>query len=117
MVTLYRRISPIGQRFINTVTLRFLALQLFLLAVIVGIIWTYVAGNAVAAAGNQAVKASTAILRIGKHAHYLRLVFEATEGNVQKASVSLSGANAIKVDFQSPISFRVPGRDAAKTSV
>jgi len=36
---------------------------------------------------------------------------------VQKASVSLSGADSIKVDFQSPISFRVPQRDAPKTFV
>ena len=112
--------SPTGQGFVNTVSLIYLALQLFLLAGPVGpagIVQTYAADKALAAAGNRAVKASTATLRVGKHTHYLRLVFETTESFVQKASVSLSGANAIKVDFQSPISFRVPGRDAPKTFV
>src|SRR5208283_5030378 len=107
MVTIYRRMSPVGQGFVNVVSVIFLALHLFLLAGSVGL-----AGIALAAPGNQAVKASTATLRVGKHAHYIRLVFETSESYVQKASVSLSGANAINVDFQSPISFRVPGRDA-----
>ncbi len=106
-----------GQRFANTVTLLFVALQLFLLTWPAGVMKTYAADKALAAAGNRAVKASTATLRVGKHAHYLRLVFETTERFVQKASVSLSGANACKVDFQSPISLRVPGRDAPKTFV
>ena len=109
--------SPIGQGFINTVSLISLALQLFLLAWPAGVVKTYAADKALAAAGNRAVKASTATLRVGKHTHYIRLVFETTESLVQKASVSLSGANAIKIDFQSPISFSVPGRDAPKTFV
>ncbi len=105
--------SPNRRWFVNTVSLIFLAVQLFLLAGPAGIVRTYAADNA----GNRAVKASTATLRVGKHTHYLRLVFETTESFVQKASVSLSGANAIKIDFQSPISFRVPGRYAPKTFV
>ena len=116
MLTIYGRLSQAGQRYINTVSLVLLALQLLLFAGPAGIVRTYAADKAVAA-GRQAVKESTAILRVGKHTHFLRLVFETTEGNVQKASVSLSGANAIKVDFQSPISFSVPGRDAPKTLV
>src|SRR5208283_983616 len=117
MVTLHRRKSLIGQGFVKTVSLISLALQLFLFAGPAGIVQTYAADNARVADGNQAVKASTAILRVGKHARYLRLVFETSENNVQKASVSLSGANAIKVDFQSPVSFSVPGKDAPKTFV
>jgi N-acetylmuramoyl-L-alanine amidase len=109
--------SLIGQGFVNTVSIVSLALQLFLLAGPAGIDRTYAADNARGAGGNQAVKESTATLRVGKHTHYLRLVFETTESNVQKASVSLSGADSIKVDFQSPISFRVPQRDAPKTFV
>ncbi len=112
--------SPIGQGFVSTVSIISLALQLFLLPGLVGpagLVQAYAADKALAASGNQAVKVSTATLRVGKHTHYIRLVFETTESFVQKASVSLSGANAIKVDFQSPISFRVPGRDAPKTFV
>lgn len=117
MLTFYRRVSPVGQGFANTVLLIFIALQFFLLTGPSGVRNTYAAENALAAAGSRAVKASTATLRVGKHTHYLRLVFETSESFVQKASVSLSGASAIKVDFQSPISFRVPGRDAPKTFV
>ncbi len=104
--------SPIGQGLVNIVSLIFIALHFFMLAGPAGL-----AGNALAASGNQAVKASTATLRVGKHTHYIRLVFETKESYVQKASVSLSGANAINVDFQSPISFRVPGRDAPKSFI
>ncbi len=105
--------SPIGQRFVNTVSLISLALQLFLFAGPAGIVRAYATDNA----GDHSVRASTATLRVGKHTRYLRLVFETPESYVQKASVSLSGANAIKIDFQSPISFRVPVRDAPKTFI
>jgi len=112
--------SPGGQGFVKTVSLLSLVFQLFLLVGpvgLAGIVQAYAADNAQAAAGNQAVRESTATLRVGKHTHYLRLVFETTESFVQKASVSLIGANAIKVDFQSPISFRVPVRYAPRTFV
>ena len=108
--------SPAGQGFVPAVSLISFALLFLLFAGTVGpagIVQAYAADNAV----NQAVKASTATLRVGKHTHYLRLVFETTDSFVQKASVSLSGANAIKIDFQSPISFRVPRRGAPKTFI
>ncbi|MGD0283628.1 MAG: N-acetylmuramoyl-L-alanine amidase [Dissulfurispiraceae bacterium] len=101
----------------NTVSLISLALQLFLFCGPAGTALTYAADNAGTFAGNQTARASTATLRVGKHASYLRLVFETPESYVEKASVSLSGANGIKVDFQSPISFMVPRKDAPKTFI
>ncbi len=101
----------------NTVSLISLALQLFLLCGPAGTGLTYAADNAGTFARNQIARASTATLRVGKHATYLRLVFETPESYVEKVSVSLSGANGIKVDFQSPISFMVPRKDAPKTFI
>ncbi|HXW69577.1 MAG TPA: N-acetylmuramoyl-L-alanine amidase [Dissulfurispiraceae bacterium] len=114
MVTPYRNLSPIRLGFAYTVSLISLALQLFLMA---GVVRAFAADNASAVSGDQAVHASAATLRVGKHARYFRLVFDTAESYVQKASVKLSGANAIKIDFQSPVSFSVPGRDAPKTFV
>jgi|SRR5208282_5958772 len=114
MVALYRDLSPVRQGFIHIVSLISLVLQLFLPA---GIFQTFAADNALAVSGNLSVKGPAATLRVGKHARYFRLVFDTAESYVQKASVERSGANAIKIDFQSPVSFTVPGRDAPKTFV
>lgn len=98
-----------GRTLLKCSSLLLLALQLFLLT---GPVRTDAADNAGSAAGNQAGRISTSTLRIGKHANYLRLVFETPENYVQRASVSLGGANAIKVDFQAPVSFKIPQKDA-----
>ncbi|MBF0559608.1 MAG: N-acetylmuramoyl-L-alanine amidase [Nitrospirae bacterium] len=102
--------SP-GRALFSCASVLLLALQFFLLS---GTVRTDAADNA---GRNQAGRMSTATLRIGKHANYLRLVFETPEQYVQRASVSLNGANAIKVDFQSPVSFRVPQKEAPKSFV
>lgn len=47
--------------------------------------------------------AATVTLRVGKHPRFVRIVLEATEEHVEKASVMLSGESAIKVAFRSPI--------------
>lgn len=103
-----------GRARFNHAAVLLLALQFSLLAWPVRI---GAADNAGTAARNQAGRMSTVTLRIGRHANYLRLVFETPEDYVQRASVSLSGDNAVKVDFQSPVSFRVPQKDAPKSFV
>src|SRR5271157_5443176 len=115
MLTLNSGKTPPGQRLLNSVLFMPLVLLVVILAGIAA--QTYAVDNARTAANNQSGKESTATLRVGKHAHYLRLVFETPESYVQKASVILIGTNAIKVDFQSPINIRVPRKGAPKIFV
>jgi N-acetylmuramoyl-L-alanine amidase len=117
MIMPYSGMPPLVRGLVNKVMLIPLALLLAFFAGPAGIMHAYAADNARTIAKNQAGKMSTATLRVGKHPHYLRLVFETQEIYVQKASVSLTGADAIKVDFQSPISFRVPQKDAPKAFI
>src|SRR5208283_1075394 len=105
--------SP-GRALFNSALVFLLALHLFFLS---GPVRTDAADNAGSAAGSQSGAISTATLRIGKHVNYLRLVLETPEDYVQRASVSLAGANTVKIDFQSPVSFRVPQKDAPKLLV
>lgn len=58
---------------------------------------------------------STATIKIGKHSNFIRIVFSTADEHVQKASVILTGNNIIKVDFQSPIVFKVPDKGILKT--
>ncbi|MBF0505204.1 MAG: N-acetylmuramoyl-L-alanine amidase [Nitrospirae bacterium] len=89
----------------------------FLPVILFGLIavQTFAANDVRTSADSQSGRGSTATLRVGRHAHYVRLVFETPETYVQKASVILTGANSIKIDFQTPISFRVPQKGAPKT--
>lgn len=48
-------------------------------------------------------------IRAGNHKNYIRFVFETPENQAEKASVILSGSNDIKIEFQSPIMFRLSG--------
>ncbi len=93
--------------------------KIFLLVVLFGVIaaQTFAANDVRTSGSSQSRRESTATLRVGKHAHYVRLVFETPESYVQSASVILTGANLIKIDFQSPISFRVPRKGDPKTLV
>lgn len=59
------------------------------------------------AQGEDASKGAVATIRVGKHTDHVRIVFEAAESYVQKASVIVAGDNSIKVDFQAPVVFRV----------
>ncbi len=113
MRTLNSGKTPPVKRFLYAVLFMPLALLVALFTVIAS--QTYAADNAPGQADNQSGKERTATLRVGKHAHYLRLVFETPENYVQQASVVLTGADTIKVDFRSPINIRVPQKGAPKT--
>ncbi|MBI3592811.1 MAG: N-acetylmuramoyl-L-alanine amidase [Nitrospirae bacterium] len=63
---------------------------------------------------SPAAKEVAVTVRVGRHHNYVRLVFETTDNYVQKASVILTGSNAVKVDFQSPVSFRTPQKGSQK---
>lgn len=63
---------------------------------------------------SSAKEASTTV-RAGKYANYFRIVFETNESNVKNASVIVTGDNTVKVDFQSPVSFRLPLKGSQKS--
>jgi N-acetylmuramoyl-L-alanine amidase len=64
----------------------------------------------------QSGKEYVATIKIGKHPNFIRIVFSnIPDEYVQKASVILTGNNIIKVDFQSPVAFKTPGKDILKS--
>lgn len=63
---------------------------------------------------NSPEKETVATIRIGKHTDRTRIVFETAESYVERASVIVTGDNAIKIDFQSPVIFRVPWKGSQK---
>jgi N-acetylmuramoyl-L-alanine amidase len=64
----------------------------------------------------QAGKEHAATIKIGKHPSFIRIVFSGIPDEyVQKASVILTGNNIIKVDFQSPVTFKTPEKGILKS--
>ncbi|MFZ5995953.1 MAG: N-acetylmuramoyl-L-alanine amidase [Nitrospirota bacterium] len=63
-------------------------------------------------AKNGQVPAAT--IRVGKHPAFVRIVLEAPESLVQKASVMIVGGATIKVDFPSPLIFKVALKGPSK---
>ncbi|MEW6739484.1 MAG: N-acetylmuramoyl-L-alanine amidase family protein [Nitrospirota bacterium] len=64
----------------------------------------------------QTGKEHAATIKIGKHPSFVRIVFSGIPDEyVQKASVILTGNNIIKVDFQSPVTFKTPEKGILKS--
>ncbi|MEW5746654.1 MAG: N-acetylmuramoyl-L-alanine amidase [Nitrospirota bacterium] len=61
--------------------------------------------------------AGAVTVRIGKHPGFMRIVLEATEEQVQNASVMFSGESAVKVVFPSPVAFRVVQKGASQKTL
>ena len=57
---------------------------------------------------------SPVTIRVGKYSDHLRIVFETSDSLVQKASVFMARDNTVKVEFQSPVAFRVPLKSPQK---
>jgi N-acetylmuramoyl-L-alanine amidase len=66
---------------------------------------------------SNAASEITATLRIGKHADHMRIVLESTEDYVQRASVTLTGDNAIKIDFRAAVFFKLLNKGVLKPRV
>jgi N-acetylmuramoyl-L-alanine amidase len=115
-----------GGRKIGTATIFFkkmVAVPIFLLPLVClclaclgGVLYAY-GYDGTGLSKNHQELASVAKLRVGRHANYVRLVFETTESNVQKANAGRSAGNSITVDFHSPVSFIIPQKGAPNTYV
>ncbi len=81
-----------------------------------GLAWCRDASPAPQKALPKAVRGNETIatIRVGKHTDHTSIVFETTENYVQRASVIVTGDNTIKVDFQAPVTFRLPQKGPSK---
>lgn len=66
----------------------------------------------------QTSKEYAATIKIGRHSGFVRIVFsDIPDEYVQKASVILTDNNIIKVDFQSPVVFKIPEKGILKSEL
>lgn len=66
----------------------------------------------------QTSKEHITTIKIGRHSNFMRIVFSGVPDEyIQKASVILTDSNVIKVDFRSPIIFKLQNKDILKNEV